>query len=377
MESRFGHDFGGVRVHTDDRAVQSAKAVHARAYTVGENIAFGEGQYSPRTSEGMRLLAHELTHVVHQTGGPRRVPALQRKGEDETQAGRTFPGSVKFRGCDQSAENAFNEARDCKAIKSESLRKDILAGFDGLTIACYPEVVRNACAETMKSTHTVNLYKRSLDGSYCPAELAATIFHESVHVAEGWNRFEGELAYDCDAACYPGSDLLKRGNPSHCDYERGWLPFAGVSAGAAFTDKGASTGYVRVYTGFQKRGPVLSIFRPSIGVGLSIIGDPVTGEPDDLSSGSSSKLLSVIGALRFDPGKEGGAYFSMSGGPELALSSERGHWGYEVGTSVGYRWHIYDVSLNAGIEYDPTRRAGDEKLYTLGATFQIAPKIRR
>ena len=68
LEPRFGHDFSGVRVHTDDRAAESARAVEARAYTVGQDVAFGPGQYAPDTSQGRRLLAHELAHVVQQGG---------------------------------------------------------------------------------------------------------------------------------------------------------------------------------------------------------------------------------------------------------------------------------------------------------------------
>jgi Domain of unknown function (DUF4157) len=68
MEARFGHDFSRVRVHTDSQAEESASAVSAHAYTVGEDIAFARDQYAPQTIEGKRLLAHELTHVVQQTG---------------------------------------------------------------------------------------------------------------------------------------------------------------------------------------------------------------------------------------------------------------------------------------------------------------------
>ncbi len=66
MESRFRHDFSQVRVHTDIKAAQSAQAVNALAYTIQRDIVFGAGQYAPRTVEGTRLLAHELTHVVQQ-----------------------------------------------------------------------------------------------------------------------------------------------------------------------------------------------------------------------------------------------------------------------------------------------------------------------
>ena len=66
MEPRFGHDFSGVRVHTDTKAAQSARAVNALAYTVGRDVVFATGQYMPGTMGGKRLLAHELTHVVQQ-----------------------------------------------------------------------------------------------------------------------------------------------------------------------------------------------------------------------------------------------------------------------------------------------------------------------
>jgi hypothetical protein len=69
MESRFGHDFSRVRVHTDARASESARAVNASAYTVGANIVFGHGRFQPSSAEGLRLVAHELTHVVQQQAG--------------------------------------------------------------------------------------------------------------------------------------------------------------------------------------------------------------------------------------------------------------------------------------------------------------------
>ena len=71
MESRFGRDFSGVRVHTDAKAAASAESVDAHAYTVGKDIAFGAGQFAPQSETGRKLLAHELTHVVQQsTGSP-------------------------------------------------------------------------------------------------------------------------------------------------------------------------------------------------------------------------------------------------------------------------------------------------------------------
>lgn len=69
FEPRFGHDFSQVRVHSDAKAVESARAVNASAYALGNQIVFGEGQYAPRTAAGQRLIAHELTHVLQQRRG--------------------------------------------------------------------------------------------------------------------------------------------------------------------------------------------------------------------------------------------------------------------------------------------------------------------
>jgi Domain of unknown function (DUF4157) len=70
MNARFGHDFSPVRVHADAKAAESAQAVNALAYTVGRDVVFGVGQYTPGSEIGRRLLAHELVHTMQQTSGP-------------------------------------------------------------------------------------------------------------------------------------------------------------------------------------------------------------------------------------------------------------------------------------------------------------------
>lgn len=68
FESRFNQDFSHVRIHTDSNAARSAAAVQSHAYTVGSHIVFAMGEHRPQTRSGMRLIAHELTHVVQQSG---------------------------------------------------------------------------------------------------------------------------------------------------------------------------------------------------------------------------------------------------------------------------------------------------------------------
>ncbi|MEQ9364292.1 MAG: DUF4157 domain-containing protein [Leptospirales bacterium] len=68
MEPHFRRSLAGVRVHTDAGAVRTASAIKARAYTLGRDVVFNQGEFQPETIQGRRLLAHELTHVVQQGG---------------------------------------------------------------------------------------------------------------------------------------------------------------------------------------------------------------------------------------------------------------------------------------------------------------------
>lgn len=95
MEGRFGHDFTHVRVHTDAGAAQSARAIHAQAFTFGRHVVMGEGRYQPNTEPGMRLLAHELAHVVQQ--GNQAADTVPARAISQ-------PGDLWEREADQHAE---------------------------------------------------------------------------------------------------------------------------------------------------------------------------------------------------------------------------------------------------------------------------------
>jgi hypothetical protein len=83
-EPRFGADFSQVRVHTGSQAAETAKSINAKAFTVGQNIAFGGGQYAPGSHEGRKLLAHELTHTIQQGPGVQREPLIQRDEKESS-----------------------------------------------------------------------------------------------------------------------------------------------------------------------------------------------------------------------------------------------------------------------------------------------------
>ena len=101
MEQRFGHDFSRVRVHSGAAAEQSARDVNAHAYTVGHDIVFGAGRFAPGTHEGRQLIAHELTHVVQQSGsdGIRFDQSDEKRGlssiSQPVAEGRAVAGSVQ------------------------------------------------------------------------------------------------------------------------------------------------------------------------------------------------------------------------------------------------------------------------------------------
>jgi hypothetical protein len=129
MEPRFGADFADVRVHSDSRAAESARAVGARAYTVGRNIAFGGGEYRPDAEGGRRLLAHELSHVVQQAGATQ--PAIQRAGVDEGEPepavapGDTpAPQPMQTPNAAPSCADVCGEPANCKREKDEQCTAD-------------------------------------------------------------------------------------------------------------------------------------------------------------------------------------------------------------------------------------------------------------
>jgi hypothetical protein len=115
METRFGADFGDVRVHADASAERSARSVSAHAYTVGPHIAFAPGRYAPHTSAGRRLLAHELAHVVQQRSG---APYVARACDHAT-TGRNDADAV----IEHARNDAVRFVNDALAEVNEALQR--------------------------------------------------------------------------------------------------------------------------------------------------------------------------------------------------------------------------------------------------------------
>ena len=120
MEPRFGHDFSGVRVHTDAQAAELARAVNAQAYAVGQDVVFGMGQYQPATKSGKQLIAHELTHVVQQQTGAimRRVESNPPSHAESHTIRCLDPGAV---------ETAFSTARAMLSTAQQQMKRGPIA----------------------------------------------------------------------------------------------------------------------------------------------------------------------------------------------------------------------------------------------------------
>lgn len=128
MEPRFGHDFSQVRIHADAKAAESARAVNALAYTVGQEVVFAAGQYEPGTRTGQRLLAHELTHVVQQNGAAYGNPVIQRQ-QPPGPAAPTAPAGERrhvVQAGETLSEIAWAEYRDIRMA-------DAIARANGIT----------------------------------------------------------------------------------------------------------------------------------------------------------------------------------------------------------------------------------------------------
>jgi Domain of unknown function (DUF4157) len=167
MASRFGNDFSQVRVHTDGEAADAARAVRARAYTIGRDIVFGAGQYAPATRDGKQLLAHELTHVMQQQALAAPY-ILCRKPDDGKKASE-----------DEKQSKDKEQSKDKKESKEDKEREKLLAdSTDGATLTP-KQVARIAAAMRAFSLHQLHAMRsaglRFWQGDSLPPEFQGRV----------------------------------------------------------------------------------------------------------------------------------------------------------------------------------------------------------
>lgn len=139
FEPRFMHDFSKVRIHAGAEPARAARAIEARAYTLGRDIVFGHGQYAPGTTEGRRLLAHELTHVVQQgQASPGALIQRQEAAATDQQAEEPVEseGDKARKAVLEAAERRLKEKT---TIVSEAEIKDIREGRIRLRLVTLPD----------------------------------------------------------------------------------------------------------------------------------------------------------------------------------------------------------------------------------------------
>lgn len=229
MESRFGYDFGEVRVHTDSQAGEMARDLNAEAFTVGRNVYFGSGRYNPVTNSGQRLLAHELTHLVQQGKVDTNVPGIQLQGEGAgggaasadhrfTAEGvsvvvrrRCSPADFGFATVETATRDALDKIFNTDCIE-ESRRSRIQRNLTrhGLDIRCRRSIaIDGACAEATGYNIPANIMtlgsKRfpghpDYDPGGCPPPLSVGILHEIVHLTRGI--YAEGLPNSCVNSCF-------------------------------------------------------------------------------------------------------------------------------------------------------------------------------
>jgi Domain of unknown function (DUF4157) len=197
MEARFGHSFSRVRIHNNSAAHNAASALNARAFALGEHIVFGAGQYAPRTRAGMSLLAHELTHVVQESGNP--SPALHCA---PTLSGRK-PGELIGEDIASDIDKALAESSLAKYIKktaSGHLHVEFKETF-AKNLAENEKAFGSKSSAKNDSGQVVKGFTDLKSGEIHLVERLANIegaLHETVHLNSKLSSREGVSAFQDD-----------------------------------------------------------------------------------------------------------------------------------------------------------------------------------
>lgn len=232
FEPRFGYDFSQVRIHTDARAAESARAVNAAAYTVGRDIVFDAGHYAPGIASGRALLAHELVHVVQQGESRESAGVGQIDGEAKVRrqavsvpateyrfaaegvsvlvrtscAGPNFGHATVEAAVRDVLDKVFNT--DCIALnRRRQIQRNLRT--NGLDLICRRSAsIGGNCARGEGFSTPANQIALGSEGfpghpdydaSGC-GPLASTILHEIIHITRG--TFPEALPSSCEASCY-------------------------------------------------------------------------------------------------------------------------------------------------------------------------------
>jgi hypothetical protein len=228
MEPRFDYDFSQVRVHLGNQAERSALEIDADAYAVGRDLVFGAGKYAPDTAAGQHLIAHELTHVVQQTGAGlhRRLARYRSKGKD----------TIAF----DAANETLTDAKKQPWVESISIHFDKAVVDDGHKAAAKAA----GQLEPRMPTGTLTA-KYSAKSSTVPADKVLPIAGGSTMLGVGLtDRVKASKVTRLEGLGYMDSENIRAGNLTD--------PVAKSGKGARYSKSGAgSMNYAIFFKGIQ------------------------------------------------------------------------------------------------------------------------------
>ena len=172
MGTRFGTDFSRVRVHTDDSAGRSARAIRAQAYTVGRDIVFGNGRYAPKTTNGRELIAHELAHVVQQRGTDNSFASSELSIDTSGEAQADYAAQAVISGRPVASLGQVGEPAIQRRIEMRDVGRGEQSGFgrlpelidrlDGISTGLTFATVGNALTYVVRPGGTLSGFDRQM-----------------------------------------------------------------------------------------------------------------------------------------------------------------------------------------------------------------------
>ena len=197
LEPRFGADFSNVKIHTGHDAARSAASLNARAYTFGRDVVFGAGQYSPETSAGRRLIAHELAHVVQQRSGGAAAQRVMRS---------PFPGCDKATtGVDDA--DARIKAAHKQAVEMVAKARALLAKPDMATIALVEKHFH--CPSPAEFAAIAQTYAKIESGLGILQSSCVGAKDARCQSGDGWTLAEDKKADWCPAIFAPENQAVR------------------------------------------------------------------------------------------------------------------------------------------------------------------------
>lgn len=423
FEPRFGYDFGQVRIHTQPGVDSLSRTLSARAFTVGSDIVFASGQFSPGTTNGQKLIAHELTHVVQQGSGTaklsRNAPrigkssaAVQRFSEDVcdktsckgncADLGNDFKlaqaridvaiAKMKQKELSPQTRTALqwlfsleDDSKNAYIIKVLEVMREALIRADSTSDVECAQGCETAFTETPKNITPGVLQQCTAEIPctihLCPpyfyfgsTERATTLLHEAGHLAG----LSGE-SYIIESQFRLLSQKEALVNADHFavfvralngTLKSDLRTSIGAAGGRSLSRGGGTGWYISGMFDLTLNRPVYRIFNPVLRFSVTSYGVEGSGRDERLEDPSDKAFVaSVLGGLRIGSSRGPGGWFGdvLVGGGR-AFRGEESRFVFNASASFGYRWQRTEFAFGASYIRDTTAAKGYEDMFLIGAS---------